>query len=194
MISYLKGIYQANLSDRIVIDVGGVGYGVAVGDRVKNQAKPEEELAVYVYTHVRDDVLDLYGFDSREELELFQLLLQVSGVGPKSALLIVDRGVEAVKQAIIKADTGFFTTIPRIGKKNAQKIIIELKSKLGSLEELDLSQEGGETQEVMEALQAVGFSRQEAIKAVRQLPEELTSPEEKVRHALKHMEGNNDNG
>jgi len=189
MISYLKGIYHTNLKDRIVLLVRGVGYGVAVGDRVKSQTKLGEELAVYVYTHVRDDVLDLYGFTKQEELELFQLLLQVSGVGPKSALLILDRGVEVVKQAIIKADTGFFTTIPRIGKKNAQKIIIELKSKLGSLEELDLSQVSGETQEVVEALQAVGFSRQEATEAVRHLPEGLGSPEEKIRYALKHMKG-----
>jgi Holliday junction resolvasome RuvABC DNA-binding subunit len=80
-------------------------------------------------------------------------------------------------------------TIPRIGKKNAQKIIIELKTKLGSLEELDLSQAGGETQDIVEALQAVGFSRQEAIEAVRHLPEGLDSPEEKIRHALKNMKG-----
>lgn len=189
MISYLTGIYHANLKDRIILLVEGVGYGVAVGDRVKNQIQLGKELALYVHTHVRDDVLDLYGFMKQEELELFQLLLQVSGIGPKSALLIVDRGVEAAKQAIVKADTGFFMTIPRIGKKNAQKIIIELKTKLGSLAELDLSQTGGETQEVVEALQAVGFSRQEAIEAVRHLPEDLGSTEEKIRHALRHMKG-----
>ena len=146
-----------------------------------------KEVELYIYTHVREDVLDLYGFSQKDELELFQLLLNVSGVGPKSALIIIDRGVVAVRQAIVSTDVSFFTSIPRIGKKNAQKIILELKGKLGSLAELDLEDIGGQTQEVIEALQTVGFSKSEALEAVRNLPGDVETIEDKIRYALKQM-------
>ncbi|OGD63442.1 Holliday junction DNA helicase RuvA, partial [Candidatus Beckwithbacteria bacterium RBG_13_42_9] len=169
MISYLKGKLVNYISGKAVVDVNGVGYGVWVGEKIKEKIKAEEFLSLFIHTHVREDALDLYGFTSKEELELFQLLLTVSGVGPKTGLIIIDQGVTAIRQAILKGDVGFFMTIPRIGKKNAQKIIIELKSKLGSLEEFDLKQ-GGETQALLAALQNMGYSREEAMRAVRQLP------------------------
>ena len=188
MISFLKGNYIGSITDKIIINIRGVGYGVWVADKIKNKLKLNSEIELYIYTHVREDALELFGFTHKDELSLFQLLLGVSGVGPKSALLIVDRGVPAIQEAIVSADVSFFTSIPRIGKKNAQKIIIDLKSKLGSLEDLDLTDTGGETLEIVEALQAVGFSKKEAFNAVRRLPDNLTTLEEKMRYALKSMQ------
>lgn len=185
MISFLKGKFIGIVLGKAIVDVNGVGYGVWLTEKLLSRLKIGSQLEIYVYTHVRQDQLDLFGFLQTKELELFQLLLQVSGVGPKSALVIVGKGVEMVQEAIIAADVSFFTTIPRIGKKNAQKIIIELKSKLGSLTELELQEIGGDTKEIIEALQTMGFSVKEALASVRNLPENITKLEDKVRYALK---------
>lgn len=192
MISFLKGRFRGKVSGKAILEIQGVGYGLWLPNRVLDRLQMNHEAAIYVHTYVREETFDLYGFSTKEELELFQLLLNVSGVGPKSALMIIDRGVEAVEQAIISADVTFFTTIPRIGKKNAQKVILELKGKLGSLAELDLKEVGGETKEIMEALQAVGFSKMEALDSVKKLPEGLKTIEDKIRHALKQMKAKDD--
>jgi len=186
VISYLKGKLINYVSGKAILDVNGVGYGIWLGDKLRGKIKLQDTISLYIYTHVREDALELFGFEKKEELELFQLLLTVSGVGPKTALLIVDRGAEEIKQAILKSDVSFFITIPRIGKKNAQKIIIELKSKLGSLEEFDFEQ-SGETQTILNALQTMGYSRDEALQAVRQIPHDLVNIEDKVRYALRQM-------
>lgn len=186
MISWLRGKFMGTAGAKTILEVGGVGYGLWLPEKIKSELKLGEEITVYVHTFVREEVLDLYGFAKKEELDLFQLLLTVSGIGPKTALMVVDRGVEGVREAIVKADVSFFTIIPRIGKKNAQKIIIELKSKLGSLEEFDF-EKSGETQAVINALQTMGYSRIEAMQAARQLPDDLVTVEEKVRYALRHM-------
>src|SRR3989344_9038291 len=128
MISLLKGQLHHKNSDSLTILVGGVGYLVAVTPSTLAKISLEETLELNIYTHVREDALDLYGFTNAEELKMFKSLIGVSGIGPKTALLVIDRGVEQVKLAIIKADENFFTLVPRLGKKNAQKIIIELKS------------------------------------------------------------------
>lgn len=187
MISFLKGKFIGFLSGKAILEAGGIGYGVFLPNELLSKLKLNSQVEVYIYTHIREDLFDLYGFSQKEELELFQLLLNVSGVGPKSALMIIDRGVAAVRGAITAADVSFFTTIPRIGRKNAQKIILELRGKLGSLEDLDLDDTGGETQEIIEALEAVGFTKKEALKAVKRLPGELATIEDKLRYALKQM-------
>ena len=134
-----------------------------------------------------DDALDLYGFPTEEELFLFKLLLSVSGIGPRTALAVIDRGVSEVRRAVTTSDVDFFTTIPRLGKKNAQKIIIELKSKLGSTKELDLTGDSeGETKQLLEALIGMGFARSEVMEVVRKLDSNKTL-EEKIRQALKHL-------
>ena len=119
---------------------------------------------------------------------MFKLLLTVSGIGPKTALTIIDRGVPAVTGAVQKSDVDFFTTIPRLGKKNAQKIIIELKQKLGSITDLDLSEyTSSETKEILDALSSMGFARIEAIQVIKTLPSDLTTLEQKIRYCLKEL-------
>ena len=110
----------------------------------------------------------------------------MSGIGPKTALLVVNRGVDHIRQAISQADVEFFTSVPRLGKKNAQKIIIELKSKIGSITDLDLSSfETGETKALLEALLSMGFVKSEALDAIKKLPPHTESLEAKIRFALK---------
>lgn len=186
MIGALAGIAHPPITNPLLLMVGGVGYRVAVPENVLKDIRLDEPVFLYTHTHVREDALDLYGFTTREALSLFDLLISVSGIGPKTSLAIVDRGEIAVRQAIATADVSFFTSIPRLGTKNAQKIIIELKSKLGSIEELDLNAEGhGETKEILEALESMGFAKKEAYTAIKQIKTENTSVEERLRQALK---------
>ena len=115
-------------------------------------------------------------------------MLTVSGIGPRTALSIVSRGYQAVHDAVIKADVEFFTSIPRLGTKNAQKVIIELKTKLGSVKDLVLDDsKSEEIDELLLVLTGMGFSKNEAIRAVKVLPPEIKTIEEKIRIALKFI-------
>lgn len=186
MIGALRGIADTPITNPLLLMVGGVGYRVAVPEQVRKDIRRDEPVTLYIHTHVREDALDLYGFLTKEELTLFELLLSVSGIGPKTSLAIVDRGAAGVRSAIAAADVSFFTTIPRLGKKNAQKIIIDLKSKIGSIEELNLTaDERGETKDLLEALESMGFAKKEAITAINQIKTTDVSMEERLRQALK---------
>lgn len=188
MIGALHGIVETLRENPLLLMVGGVGYRVAVPEHTQGDIQHGQPVTLYTHTHVREDALDLYGFLTKEELSLFQLLISVSGIGPRTALAVVDRGVTLIRRAIATADVSFFTTIPRLGKKNAQKIIIELKTKLGSLEELDLTAgDTGQTRDILEALESMGFGKTEAIEAIKQIKSSDESVEEKVRLALRHL-------
>ncbi len=188
MIGKLTGIPESINPTTIILDVHGVGYEVSVPPNILRSIKPVAETVLYIHTHVRDDALELYGFTLKRDLDLFNLLLTVSGVGPKTALLVIDRGYHSVEKAIISSDVDFFTTIPRLGKKNAQKIIIELKSKIGSTKELDLREEGdSETKAILDALIGMGFGKSEAVYAIRKIQKTEATLENKIREALKYI-------
>lgn len=193
MIGAVHGTVQVKQGECLLVMTPGVGYLVHVPARTLTNLTLGDKAFFHTYTHVREDQLQLYGFSTPEELTLFELLISVSGVGPKTALLVIDRGVEQVRTAVAKADVGFFTGIPRLGNKNAQKIIIELKTKLGSVVELDLSSDNiGETQELVEVLLSMGFSKVEAITAIKNMPVDAATLEQKINAALK-MLGHNHN-
>lgn len=188
MIGLLTGtiVYKTNAS--IILDVSGVGYKVLIPESVLPSLLLQEEKSLFIYTHVREEALDLYGFSAHEDLRLFEYLIGVSGVGPKSALGVFSVGNRSdIIKAIATGDVSFFTGVPRLGKKNAQKIIIELKSKIGSTEDLDLSEGAGENSDVIQALQGFGFTRNEAQRALSALDGKATTPEEQIRLALKYL-------
>jgi Holliday junction DNA helicase RuvA len=182
MIAKLTGKPEILDNQSIILDVNNVGYKVFF-NRKSNQSLPS---TLFIHTHVKDDALDLYGFITKEELQLFKLLISVSGIGPKTAINVMDKGVEAITQAVSKGDVDFFTTVPRLGRKNAQKIIIELKSKLGSLTELDLSADSSETTDAISALISLGFSRSEARESLNQVSDQPTL-EAKISQAIKYL-------
>src|SRR5215472_15703833 len=129
MISRLRGTVAARTPAGLVLDVGGVGYLVAATPRVTSRVG--EEASVETYLHVREDALQLYGFASADERELFELLLGVSGVGPKVALAIVSGSPSAeLRRAIVREDTARFEAIPGIGRKTAQRVVLELREKM----------------------------------------------------------------
>lgn len=187
MIAQLTGTIIRMHQNPLVVDVHDVGYAVHVPQRILTSAVMGSRITLLTYTHVREDALVLFGFSSEDELALFELLLGVSGIGPKTALSVLDRGSNAIKRAIISSDVEFFTSVPRLGKKNAQKIIIDLKSKLGSTSDLDLSDKAGtDTKQIVAALISMGFDTKEAKEAVQKLPATGTL-EEKVKLALKTL-------
>ena len=184
MIARLRG-KQAGLSAAgLVLDVNGVGYLVQTTPSVLRQAG--EELTVKTYLHVREDVLQLYGFASSEERDLFVHLLSVNGVGPKVALAIVSGSTpKELRRAIALEDTARFEAIPGIGKKTAQRVVLELKGKLGSAAGAPQPIGAAPTHLVArEALVELGYSVIEAEHALADVDPALP-PEERVRLALK---------
>lgn len=188
MISYLEGKVKFKGVNSITLLAGGVGYKVAVPIYIINSIKLGTNCALFVHSHIREDCFDLYGFETSEDLVLFELLIGVSGVGPKTALGIFNNGrAEKIKEAIVKGDTEFFSGVPRLGKTNSQKIIIELRGKLGGLGELeDLAMESGETKEVVEALKGLGFGVPEIRETIKEV-REVKGVEGKIREAIKRM-------
>src|SRR5918912_3011277 len=134
MISRLRGEMVGRTGSGIVVDVGGVGYLVTATASAARNAKNGREVVLETYLHVRDDALQLYGFAEAAERELFEHLLSVSGVGPKVGLAIVSGSPPAdLRRAIALEDTARFEAIPGIGKKTAQRVVLELKEKLGTV-------------------------------------------------------------
>ncbi len=189
MIALLRGVVDSRLDPYLIIDVSGVGYKVYASKTVLSKAAIGERMKVYTYTHVREDMLELYGFIDAEDLRLFEYLISVSGIGPKTAVGIFSVGERRdIMRAIVNGDVAFFTSVPRLGKKNAQKLIIELKSKLGSKEDFDINAEVGmDADEVVIALKSFGFSANEAYAALRSFDQEGLTVSEKVRMALKSL-------
>jgi Holliday junction DNA helicase RuvA len=186
MIARLRGKPVANTAEGLVVDVGGVGYLVAATLSAVHLADGAAEIALHTYLHVREDALQLYGFADADERELFMQLLSVNGVGPKVALGIVSGSPAAeLRRAIALEDTGRFQAIPGIGKKTAERIVLELKEKIGDAPIAPAS--AGTTQPHLvarDALVELGYSMGEAEIALARVDPDLP-PEERVREALK---------
>ncbi|MGB2874496.1 MAG: Holliday junction branch migration protein RuvA [Gaiellaceae bacterium] len=181
MISRLRGVPAGRTGERLVLDVGGVGYALSVTPTAQRLAERGEEVTLETYLHVREDALQLYGFGEPAERELFEHLLAVSGVGPKVALAIVSGSPPAeLRRAIALEDTARFEAIPGIGKKTAQRVVLELKEKLGSVA---AAAEPGHVG-ARDALVELGYSIVEAERALAEIDPDLPI-EEQVRRALK---------
>ncbi len=189
MIGFIKGTIEYREDPSIIVDVGGVGYRVLVPLTVLSKITGTgEAIKLFTHTHVREDLLELYGFTEPQDLKLFQYLISVNGIGCKTALAVYSVGSRLeIIRAITNNDVTFFTGVPRLGKKNAQKIIIELKNKLGGEGDIDLSAGGEEASEVISALKSFGFSPQEARSALKSLSGKGETVGEKVRLALKYL-------
>src|SRR4051812_35353660 len=183
MIARLRGTVAARTGAGIVVDVGGVGYLVAATPRV--HARLGEETTVETYLHVREDALQLYGFASADERQLFELLLGVSGIGPKVALAIVSGSTpEELRRAIVREDTARFEAIPGIGRKIAQRVVLELKEKMAADLTVAPASESTGSLLAREALVELGWSLLDAERALADVDEGLTV-EEQVRAALR---------
>lgn len=201
MISYLIGKPKIIGNELVILTgseiTGAVGYGVKTTTQVlssctnlddnKSKDNKSQLLELYIYTHVKEDKLDLYGFTSQNDVTLFKLLLTVSGVGPNTALAIMNKGAMQVIHAVQTADVGFFSSIKRVGKKAAQKIIIELKNKLGGVNELNLEPMSETESEIVAGLEALGFKEAEIEKTIKDLDLKDLPLEKAIQLAIKNM-------
>jgi len=190
MISSLHGRIAAKGENYIVLDVGGVGFKVFVSSPyMERSGGVGQEISLFTHMHVRENELALYGFASPDELQLFELLLGVSGIGPKVGLKIVSiMSVETLREAIAAGDAAMLTRIPGIGKKIAERVMLDLKDKLGvSLEFASYPALTHADAEVISALTSLGYSISEAQAALRSLPQEDLPLEDKVRRALQYF-------
>ncbi len=178
MIGYLRGTVVDSNKETIILDVNGVGYLI----HTSKHPTSGENTKYFIHTHVREDQISLFGFETQQEIGLFKMLLSVSGVGPKVAMAIMSASdVNKIFAAVSKADVGFFTSIPGIGKKGAQRIIIELKGKIGSVQDIDLGEDGDD---IVEGLMSMGFDRKEIKKVIIKLDPKLTEGE-KIKEVIR---------
>jgi Holliday junction DNA helicase RuvA len=186
MISYLVGKPILE-KDFVTVLVNGVGYGIRLTQKSMAEVLQLSEAEFFIYTHVKEDALELFGFVTREDRELFLLLISVSGVGPKTALSILNCGGTQIIQAVQQADVKFFASVPRVGKKVAQKIIIDLRTKLGALKELHLAPMSVQYQEVVVALQSLGFDETVIIPILEKIDIESLPIETTITLAMKEL-------
>ncbi len=189
MISSLRGEVVAKGRDWVEVEVSGVGYRVGLGDRLLRTWSLGDEVKVKTYMAVSDRDISLFGFETDEEVELFRMMIGVSGVGPKTAAAILgSNSAGAVIKAVSNAEVKFFEKVKGVGKKAAQKIIIDLKSKIGGLKELDLTVSGEvEKDDLYLGLKQLGFSGIEIEKIVIKVPVDLTTVEDRLGWCLRNL-------
>lgn len=180
MIGFLLGQVTHSQNGSIILDVNGVGYLVSVAKPIKTNGK---KIGLFIHTHVKEDQISLFGFANQKELELFKNLISVSGVGPKIALIILASGTDKdIISAIKNSSVDFFSAVPGIGKKTAQKLIIDLKSKLDN-SMADLSTLDQDSSLVV-GLVGLGFQKKEIQKIVPKIKPDLKLGEQ-IKLALK---------
>lgn len=202
MIQYIRGELAALEEDRIIVDVGGIGYGIFMSVQSMSSLPPVgSEVRIYTYLNVKEDAMQLFGFLTRDDLSVFKLLIGVSGIGPKGGQAVLSvLSPDDLRFAVLSNDVKAISAAPGIGKKTAEKVILELKDKLSLEDALDhavsgqsdnhsVQNGGGEVQsEAVQALVALGYGSTEALKAVKQIEiSEDTDVETVLKKALKNM-------
>jgi len=194
MIAYVKGILTFIHEEVVIVDVNGIGYEIICPDPFVFQGFLEKEIFIYTYHHVREDVQSLYGFKTEDEKYLFEKLISVSGIGPKSAVSILGSVyVPEFIGAVEREDEKYLTQFPGVGKKTARQIILDLKGKLTNIVSLEGNQEVvNQTNEVQEqfteaeeALKALGYTEREIQSIIPELKrEDLKKTDDMIRKAL----------
>lgn len=187
MIAKLTGKIDFGKDNWIVVDVTGVGYKVYLTNFTLGKIAGNKEGSFFIYTYVREDILALYGFINIEEKEMFELLISISGIGPKAALGILSVADPiSIRTAILNNDPTILTKVSGVGKKTAERVILELQNKVADMslgDREDVVADG----ETIEALMAMGYSAFQAREALASIPADVQSVEEKIRFALREM-------
>lgn len=184
MIAHLSGSVIHSEKNYLILQAGAVGYKVFVTEETRQHLRGES-VSLWIYSAIREDAFDLFGFIDRNALAFFELLITVPGIGPKTALGILSLAdVATIQQAVVSGDTSYLTKVSGIGKKTADKIVLELEGKLGHLQKNDMSGTAGDV-DVIEALRAIGFEEREARQALQKIPEGIKDIGERVKAALR---------
>jgi Holliday junction DNA helicase RuvA len=190
MIAHVSGIVAEKFGNSVIVDVQGVGYEVQVALGDYERALLDEPLKLYTHHHIREQSQELFGFSSLSAKKLFQLLITVQGVGPKAALAILSLGEsEVVRNAIANSDVAFITKASGVGKKTAERVAVDLSDKVGLALRYDVEQTGesrpiNHEDEALEALIALGYSLNDATKALEGVSTSLSTAE-RVTEALR---------
>lgn len=195
MISFIKGEISKKGLDYIILENNNIGYFINTSLFTLNLFNEGDCAFIYTYLHIREDILALYGFSSTDEIEMFKKLITVSGVGPKAGLSILSTyDVRTIKEIILLDDVTRLSKASGIGKKTASKIILELKDKVGNIEELGLREStisaepvNDESSDVIDALAVLGFSQFEAKKVLDNMDLKGKSENDIIKEALKNM-------
>jgi Holliday junction DNA helicase RuvA len=190
MIAVLNGRVLETYPDSLVIGVGGIGLQVFVPSPLRDRLHPGDEIFLHTYLVVRQDALSLYGFETREERELYLLLLSVDGIGPKSALAVLSTlSPDAIRRAIFHEQPEVFTRVPGVGKKTAQKILLQRQDRIPAMSGLEPSLAISDVDtEVIGALTALGYSVVEAQSALQSIPRDTPQDvEARLRAALQYF-------
>lgn len=186
MIYSLEGTVEYKKEKFSVINVGGIGYKVFMSsDTLAKIVEPGERVKIFTHLYVREDAMDLYGFLSSLDLVFFEVLIAISGVGPKMAMSILAIApTNMLASAIVKGDATFFTRVSGVGRKTAEKIILELKDKVQKLG-IDIEEFESGDNEVLDALESLGYSAREAQNALREIGKDIKGVENRIKEALK---------
>lgn len=190
MIAHVQGTVAEKFNSSIIVDVHGVGYEISVAAGDYDRTLLNEQVKFYTHHHIREQSQELFGFSSLAAKKLFELLITVQGVGPKAALAILSLGdAEVVRNSIANADSVFVAKASGVGKKTAERVVVDLSDKVGlairtNVSELGLSQQIAHSDEALEALMALGYNLADASKALEGISMELSTAE-RVTQALK---------
>lgn len=187
MIAHLTGTIIQKTDKSLIISVGGVGYQVFVSTDILSRSPAiGETIELSTYMSVRENAMDLFGFETIDEKHFFELLLSVSGIGPRSALSILSIApMTTIKKAIGSGDTSYLTKVSGIGRKTAEKIVVELRDKLSALGHNDESGSLRGESDIIEALQSLGYSLNDSRNAVKQVADTIVGTNERIKEALK---------
>lgn len=178
---------HASSADGTASAGGGVGYLVSVSAYTLGKLAGMETVAFHIHTHVREDQLALYGFLSEEELSMFELLISISGIGPKVALSILSiADPKTIRTAIVNKDPSILTRVSGVGKKTAERVIVELQNKVDAIG-IDDQATALAGQDAVEALVSLGYSVTESREALKQVPADVTDVSARIRQALKNL-------
>lgn len=185
MIGHIEGTVFAMRPGYCILSVGGVGYKISLTNETLSGLKQGEQAAIWTHQVVREDVLDLYGFATESDLRFFDLLLTVPGVGPKSALAILNvASADTLRNAISTGNDSYLTNVSGIGKKTAMKILLELREKVGLAAEAAAGQLESD-EDALAAMRALGYSQYEARETLKKVPQSVIGSRERLREALK---------
>lgn len=198
MFSYIKGSLEVKTTGYVVIDINGLGYKIFMSDTAINKLGEIGQIVkVHTYVKVREDDVSIYGFNTNEELRMFELLLSVSGIGAKSAIVILSNiSPSSFALAVITNNVGEIKKLPGIGPKTAQRIILELKDKLKTEESIDEEatlelkcaiKDDNKVQEAIAALQVLGYSQREIENAIKNVDKDNLSVEDIIRKGLIYL-------
>lgn len=189
MIAFLKGAVKKKLTRSIILDTGDIGYEVYISQPLHEKIGEDDATELFIHTRVREDDISLYGFETFGEIEFFKTLLSINGIGAKLALEILSKNPENVKAAILEKDIAYLNKIPGIGKKTAERIIVELKNKI-DWKDVARAPGGLRTEvndDAVEAIMNLGYQKFEINKVLKDLPKEIEQAEEIITYFLRNV-------